>query len=149
MENLGLSYLNGKTIKSISRINVWEDGTEYLQLGDTLILHTDNLLIQLLIDNEILVYELSSEKDIIVLGEYDLPNCKIILEQVYDYQSQTIKSIYNYTSGQTYHFGSKFLDASGKFIFGFSFGFDEVILIKEYEFNKMTDSYGNVTETMS
>ncbi|MHA3788882.1 hypothetical protein ACX0HA_11770 [Flavobacterium hauense] len=148
MDNLGLSYLRDKSIKSISRINVLEDETEYLHLGDTFILYTDEgLLIQILIDYEVLVYELSSEKDIIVLGEYDLPNCKITIEPVYESRHLTIDSIYNYTSGGSYHFGSKFLDTSGNYIFGLCFGLDEVILIDESEFTKMVDSYKNVTET--
>lgn len=149
MDNLGLSYLKGKGIKSISRINVLEDETEYIHLDDTFILHTsEGLLIQILIDYEILIYKLNSEKEIIVLGEYDLPNCKITLEQVSEFHPRPIDSIYNYTAGESYNFGSKFLNASGNFIFGFCYGFDEVILIDETEFNKMVDTYKDVSEVM-
>jgi len=151
MKNLGLAYLNGKSIKSISRVSLSENETEYLHLDDTFILQTTNgSLIQILIDYKIFVYKLESEQEIIILGEYDLPNCKITIENIYESQQpQTINSIYSYTYGESYNFGSKFLNALGNFIFGFCYGFDELILIDKSEFNTLIQkSYNHITEKL-
>lgn len=148
MNNLGLSYLYGKNIKSISNLVVIEDGTEYLP-SDTFILETDKGdLIQILIDYEVLVYNLQTKEKIIVLGDYNIKRCEVLINQIKEFKTQTIHSIYNYKYGQHYNFGSKFLNDSGNFIFGFCYGFDEIILLNENNFNLMLINYKEATEEL-
>lgn len=148
MNNLGLSYLYGKNIKSISNLVVIKDGTEYLP-SDTFILETDKGdLIQILIDYEVLVYNLQTKEKIIVLGDYNIKRCEVLINQIKEFKTQTIHSIYNYKHGQHYNFGSKFLNDSGNFIFGFCYGFDEIILLNENDFNLMLINYKEATEEL-
>lgn len=148
MNNLGLAYLYGKNIKSISNLIVIEDSTEYLP-SDTFILETDKGdLIQVLIDYEVLVYNLQAKEKIIVLGEYNKKRCEVLIKKIKEFKTQTIHSIYNYKHKQHYNFGSKFLNETGDFIFGFCYGFDEIILLNENDFDSMLINYTEVTEEL-
>lgn len=148
MNNLGLRYLYGKNIKSISNLVVIEDGTEYLP-SDAFILETDKGdLIQVLIDYEVFVYNIQAKEKIIVLGDYNIKRCEVLINLIKEFKTQTIHSIYNYTHGQHYNFGSKFLNETGDFIFGFCYGFDEIILLNENDFNLMLINYKEATEEL-
>jgi hypothetical protein len=146
MVNRGLDYLIGKTIQGIYKIIVNEGCVEY-EPNDTFVLKTlNNELLQLVIDYSINVYSIPTVNDAIVLGEYDRKILLFKLKLETELKNDVIETIIDYYKGENYHFGSKFLNFSGQFMFGFCFGFDEVILLKEKEFYLMLNSY-NLFET--
>lgn len=148
MKNYNLDFLLNKKIKSIHAISINENDTVYV-LSDTLVLTLDDdSLVQIVMDYDIKVYPLSSLEKVILLGDYDLQNSQISLVNTSKTtDNQNIKVIYNY-SQSTYHFGSKFLNANHEFIFGFSFGWDEIMLVNEETFHTMLNSYEEKTETI-
>ena len=136
----------GKTVNEIYRISVNEDGCEY-EPDDSFVFKTsDETMIQLVIDYEIYLYPIQSIDDIIILGEYnrDAITSKLVL--VSDLKPNGIAALYNYYQGDHYHFGTQFRDAADQFIFGLCFGFDEVILLNQNEFNIMLSNYKNHTK---
>jgi hypothetical protein len=136
-----IKNLKNLKVKFIYRVIVTEYGIDY-DLSDTLILTLeDNSIIQILVDSEIKIYKLSSEEDILILGEYDFKNSikkLVLIKEIIN--NEEIANIYNYLQS-TYHFGSKFMNFKNEFIFGFCFGWDEISLLDENEFNNMLLSY--------
>lgn len=143
MKNL-LSVLLSKTIIEVYKIVIIEDNNE-LELSDSLVFKTlTGELWQLVVDGSIGLYLLPTASDITIFGEYDkskLIHKSLLVKKIY---SAMITSICNYKKS-SYHFGSKFSNASGQFIFGLCFGFDEVILLNEIEFIEMLNTYKDYT----
>ncbi|MFH6944744.1 hypothetical protein [Flavobacterium sp. FlaQc-50] len=148
MKNYNLDFLLNKKINSIHAISINENDTVYV-LSDTLVLTLDDdSLVQIVMDYDIKVYPLSSLEKVILLGDYDLQNSQISLVEISKINdNQKITAIYNY-SQSTYHFGSKFLNANHEFLFGFCFGWDEIMLVNEETFHTMLNSYEEKTETI-
>jgi len=136
-----IKNLKNLKVKFIYRVIVTEYGIDY-DLSDTLILTLeDNSIIQILVDSEIKIYKLSSEEDILILGDYDIKNSikkLVLIKEIIN--NEEIANIYNYLQS-TYHLGSKFMNFKNEFIFGFCFGWDEISLLDENEFNNMLLSY--------
>lgn len=141
-----IDFLQNKKVKFIYRIIVKEEDIDY-NLADTFLLKLDDdSLVQILIDYEVLIYELFSTDDILILGDYDIDECitrLVLVKEIHD--NLEITSIYSYFQS-TYHFGSKFLDSNNNYIFGFCFGWDEIELISEDVFVKMLESYDEKAE---
>jgi hypothetical protein len=148
MKSYKLDFLNNKTIKCIYEVSIADGDSDYI-LSDTLILKLDNdSLIQIVVNYEVLIYELSSIKELVLIGEY-AKNLNVKLIKINEVlNNQKIYSIHNYFQS-TYHFGSKFLNINNKFLFGLCFGWDEIILLDENEFDLMLDSYEDKTETIN
>lgn len=146
MESSSLDILKNKTVIKIYKISINENNSLY-NLSDTLLLKlVDGSFFQIVVDYDIKVYPLSSIEKLVILGDYDLKNIEIELVEISEVvDSQKIIAIYDY-SQSTYHFGSKFLNAENEFIFGFCFGWDEIILLNEKDFITMLNSYENRIE---
>lgn len=146
MKGYNLDFLNNKTVINIYNISICEKKFSY-SLSDSLVLKLiDNSLVQILIDYDIKVYQLSSIEELIILGDYDLKSGEIQLLEISEIMNtQKITTIYNYLQS-TYQFGSKFLSTNNEFIFGFCFGWDEIILLDEKDFITMLNSYDEKTE---
>ncbi|SEP22772.1 hypothetical protein SAMN05444671_4633 [Flavobacterium sp. CF108] len=147
MKKNNLNFLKNKTVINIYKVSIREDNSLY-DLSDTLILRLkDNSIIQIIIDYEISIYELSSIDNLIIIGDYDLKNIEVTLIELNQIQNDQIVYIHNY-SQSAYHFGSKFLNINNEFIFGFCFGWDEIVLLNEKDFVLMLNSYEDKVETI-
>lgn len=134
-----LGLLINKTLQSILAITLIEGENEFLQ-DDTVVFETDKgELYQLLINYDLSVKKKQSLNELEIIGEYS--NCDVRTKIVLKFEeATTIKNIFNYTLN-TYHFASKFTDETNDFTFGISFGFDELKLIDNAEFDEMLLRY--------
>jgi len=138
-----LHLLLNKKILSIFKVVVVEHNVEY-ELDDTLIIQfEDGTMVQIVMDDGIIIRN-ASKMDIKICGEYDLANTSVELIVLASDINQEVFEIHTYTR-IGYTFGSKFINKKGQFIFGFCYGFDEVIIISENQFLQMLGSYANHT----
>ena len=95
----------------------------------------------MLINYNISIRKISDFNDLEIIGEYE--SYQITNYPLLKFHPQTeIKNIYNYIQG-AYHFASKFTDYNNNFLFGICFGFDELELVDNHEFDEMLSVYNN------
>ncbi|MEL1244403.1 hypothetical protein AAEO56_09040 [Flavobacterium sp. DGU11] len=136
-----LFLFKGKIFTAIYTITVIEDGNEFVQDNTLLFECSDGTFLQILVDHILESHELLTLDKIVIKGDYEMQNCKIITNVFKNLPGVAVDRIYNYFQGKYYHFGSKFIDPDGQYIFGICYGFDELVLLDEMDFKDMLSKY--------
>ncbi len=141
MRTLKLKHLVGIQLTTLSQITVTEDGQRYT-LDDTFLLTTATSKQYQLRRTPagLFLYKIENLRDL-KCWDFNHDEIQIELKTIHEIANPNpIKIIYNYTSNY-YLFGSQYCDAQGRFIVGFCFGWDEIELKTETEFQSMLNMY--------
>lgn len=150
MKNLNLKHLIGAQLTTLSQITVTEDGQRYI-LDDTFLLTTATSKQYQLLRTQagLFLYRIDNLRDL-KCRDFKPDEVTIELQTVHEIANPNlIKTIYTYTD-EHYLFGARYVDAQGSFIVGFCFGWDEMELKTETEFQSLLKNYpGHTTEELT